>query len=415
MTDGSDQRPPIRVLLAVGNPERERRLRDALSSDGLVVVGRCLDGPSLVEQAARPDVDVALASSDLHRLSAATLTALLQARLPVVLLAESVEIEKYRGLAHLMSVASADAEVATALRQALARGVNYGPSPEAGRSEGSGDGVAESENPGGRVIAVVSGKGAPGVTTLAIGLAAALANRGRRVVLVDADLRGGNVVGYLDLDPRRGILGLTFGGNGASEEARLEEELQEGPGFMVLAGIERPESRYRVSAELPTAAVTTLRGLFEDIVVDVGEVVGGVSPPTTDAILRLADRVLLVAGADLVALWNARSAARHLREGLSIAEEAVGVVLNRREGREHYAAREVERALGLPVLAVVREDRRAARRAIEQQVPITAVRGRAARELKALASRLAVEVPAAVRKPKKRWLLPFKRGLVRRA
>jgi len=166
---------------------------------------------------------------------------------------------------------------------------------------------------------------------------------------------------------------------------------------------------------LPTTAVTTLRALFEDIVVDVGEVVGGVSPPTTDAILRLADRVLLVAGADLVALWNARSAARHLREGLSIAEEAVGVVLNRREGREHYAAKEVERALGLPVLAVVREDRRAARRAIEQQVSITAVRGRAGRELKALASRLAVAAPAAARKPKKRWRLPLRRSLARRA
>ena len=324
MTDGSSERPPIRVLLAVGNPERERRLRDALSNDGLVVAGRCLDGPSLVEQAARGDVDAALASSDLHRLSAATLTALHQARLPVVLLAESVEIEKYRGLAHLLPAASADADVATALRQALARGPNYGPSPEAGRSEGSGGGVAESENPGGRVIAVVSGKGAPGVTTLAIGLAAALANRGRRVVLVDADLRGGNVVGYLDLDPRRGMLGLTFGGNGASEEARLEEELQEGPGFMVLAGIERPDSRHNVSPELATAAVTTLRSLFEDIVVDVGEVIGAVSSSTTDAVLRSADRVLLVAGADLVALWNARSAVRHVREGLGIAEEADG-------------------------------------------------------------------------------------------
>jgi Flp pilus assembly CpaE family ATPase len=163
------------------------------------------------------------------------------------------------------------------------------------------------------------------------------------------------------------------------------------------------------------ATVTALRALFEDIVVDVGEAVGGVSSSAQDAILRSADRVLLVAGADLVALWNARSAVRHLREGLGIAEEAVSVVLNRREGREHYGATEVERALGLTVLAVVREDRRSARRAIERQVPITAVRGRTARELKALASRLAVEVPAAARKPKKRWLLPFKRSLVRRA
>lgn len=249
---------------------------------------------------------------------------------------------------------------------------------------------------------------------MAIGLAAVLAEKGRRVVLVDADLRGGNVVGYLDLDPRCGLLGLTFGGNGGSGKARLEDELQEGPGFMVLAGMERPESWHRVSAELATAAVTTLRALFEDIVVDVGEVVGGVSSSTTDAILRLADRVLLVAGADLVALWNARSAVRHLREGLGIAEETMAVVLNRREGREHYAAREVERALGLLVLAAVREDRRAARRAIEQQVPITAVRGRAARELRALASRLAVTAPTAVPGRKRQWLPLFKRSLAGR-
>jgi CO dehydrogenase nickel-insertion accessory protein CooC1 len=124
--------------------------------------------------------------------------------------------------------------------------------------------------------------------------------------------------------------------------------------------------------------------------------------------------VLLVAGADLVALWNARSAVRHLRDGLGIAEEAVAVVLNRREGREHYAAVEVERALGLSVHAVVREDRRAARRAIEQQVPITAVRGRTARELKALASRLAVAGPAATPSRKRRWPLPLKRSVAER-
>jgi len=414
VTDSGNERPPIRILLAVGNPERERRLRDTLSRDGLVVAGRCLDGPSLVEQAACSDVDITLASSDLHRLSAATLTALLQARLPVVLLAESVEIDKYRGLAHLLPAASADADVATALRQALARGANYGPSPEASVSICAGDGAAHSESSGGRVIAVVSGKGAPGVTTVAIGLAAALANRGRRVVLVDADLRGGNVVGYLDLDPQRGILGLTFGGNGASEEARLEEELQEGPGFMVLAGIERPDSRHNVSAELATTAITTLRGLFDEVVVDVGEVVGGVSSSTTDAILRSADRVLLVTGADLVALWNARSAVRYLREGLGITDENVAVVLNRKEGREQYAAREVERALGLSVFGMVREDRRAARRAIERQLPITAVRGRTARELRALASRLAVAAPAAAPRRKRRWFRPLKRSLAER-
>ena len=49
---------------------------------------------------------------------------------------------------------------------------------------------------------------------------------------------------------------------------------------------------------------------------------------------------------------------------------------------------EIERALGLPVLGVVREDRKAARRAITKQLPLSAVGGRAARDLRAIVTEL---------------------------
>ncbi len=58
------------------------------------------------------------------------------------------------------------------------------------------------------------------------------------------------------------------------------------------------------------------------------------------------------------------------------------------KGREHYDAGEIERALGLPVLGTVREDRAAARRVIDRQVPLTAAGGRAAADLRALAGSL---------------------------
>jgi len=391
MADAGDHRPPIRVLLAVGDPERERRLRDALSAEGLAVAERCLDGPSLAERARALDADVALASTDLHRLSAATLLAIREARLPVVLLAEAAEIERYTGLAHLVPGGCTGHQVTDALRQAVERGAVYVATPAVdGRhaeEKTSGDGGRAR----GRVIALLSGKGAPGVTTVAIGLAAALSERGRRVVLVDADLRGGNVGPYLDLDPRRGLVGLPFGRNGASATGPVEEELQEGPGFMVLAGVERPDSGLSVSAELVMAAVRTLREKFDDVLVDVGEVVAGASSAASEAILRAAERLLVVLGPDLVALWNARAVLRYLREGLGVAPEAIGAVLNRREGREHYAAEEVERALGLPVLAELPEDRRAARRAVAEQLPITAAGGSAARQVRRLAGLLAAD------------------------
>lgn len=407
---GGDRPAPLRVLLAVGNPERERCLRDALINDGMVIADRCLDGVSLVERATAMDLDVALASSDLHRLTAASLAAIREARLPLVLLVGPADIGRHAGLAHLVPVAAAAEEVCGALREARARGPAY-PTPavadvseqRADDGEGDGDGGRE-----GQVIAVVSGKGAPGKTTVAIGLAAALANAGQRVVLVDADVRGGNVGPYLDLDPRLGLVGLAFGGNGTTPESRLEDELQEGPGFAVLAGLERAETSSSVSAELLAATVAALRSRFDSVVVDTGQAIAGVHPPPTDSLLRLADRVLVVTCGDLVSLWNARAAVRHLREGLGLAPEALAVILNRKEGRGRYGAVEVERALGVPVLAAVLEDRRAARRAIEAQLPVTAVGGRAARELGRLAYRLTAEPPASgAPAPRTRWRLPF--------
>lgn len=426
MSSSSDDQLSIRVLLAVGNAERERQLLEGLAGDGLVVAGRCLDGPSLAERAAGPDLDVALASSGLHRLSGAILTAVRDARLPLVLMAEGQDLARYGELAHLVPTSANASDIAAALRAAVRRGPVYNAPAASAQIEDAG---MQGSLPGGdgdgrrgRLVAVVSGKGAPGKTTVAIGLAAALAERRRQVVLMDADLWGGNVGAYLDLDPRRGLFALAYGKDASPADwaGRLDEELQEGPGFMVLAGIERAEQRSSISADVTTAAVTALRSAFDDVVIDAGCTIAGAASPATDAFLRQAERILVVSGADLVTVWNARAALRYLRylrEGLGVDAEAIGVVLSRREGREHYDAEEVKRALGVPVLAALREDRRAARRAVDNQVPLTAVGGDAGRELRRLASTLAgreAPAPAGARK-RRRWPLGLGQTGVERA
>jgi Flp pilus assembly CpaE family ATPase len=423
MSLSSDDRPSIRVLLAVGNAERERRLLEALAGDGLLVVGRCLDGPSLAERAGGPDLDVALASSDLHRLSATILTTVRDARLPLVLIADGHDLSRYGELAHLVPASASPSDVASALRAAVRRGPVYSAPAASARMDGAGmqESLPGGDGDGrrGRLVAVVSGKGATGKTTVAIGLAAALVERRRQVVLIDADLWGGNVGAYLDLDPRRGLFALAYGKDASPSEwvGRLDEELQEGPGFMVLGGIERPEQRSAISSDVVTAAVTALRSAFDDVVVDAGCAIAGAASAATDALLRQAERILVVSEADLVAVWNARAALRYLREGLGIESEAIGIVLNRREGREHYDAEEVERALGAPVLAALPEDRKAARRAAADQVPLAAIGGDAARELRRLASTLAGREAAARAGGgrRRRWRLGFRQTGVEKA
>ncbi len=190
-------------------------------------------------------------------------------------------------------------------------------------------------------------------------------------------LRGGNVAPYLDLDPRRGLVGVSASSGSLSE--RLQAELQAGPGCAVLAGVERPELANTVRPETLGAVLATLRARFERVVVDLGV-------PAASSVLHAADDVIVVTGADLVSVWNARASLPGIREAAPAAR--VRLLVNRHEGREHYDAVEMERALGVDVLGVVREDRKAARRAISEQIPLSATGGGAASDLRAIATLL---------------------------
>ncbi len=382
MNDASD-RPP-RVVLAIGNPERERQLLTVLREGGCTVAGRSLDGPSVVQQAVAGDADVVVASAGLHRLTGASLIAVREAGVPMVLLAGAGEADAYEGLAYVLPAASGGPVIIAALHEAIRRG--------AVASQGTADNASAPARPAPgykgscEVIALVSGKGAPGATTVAIGLAAALGSRGQSVLLIDADLRGGSIGPYLDLDPRRGLSGLSVGQSDRPEH--VLDELQDGPGFSVLTGIERPEARERLTPERIAAAVSGLQERFDVVLIDGGETLSGVTSAVGAAFLRSAERVLLVTTADLLGLWNARASLRFLTESLSVPPEAVSAVVNRRTARDQYGEHEVERALGISVVAAIPEDPRAARRARANQVPITAAGGKAARALADLATRM---------------------------
>lgn len=396
----------LRVLLAVGDRERERTLTRELGALQVAIVGRALDAPTLVGHPVA-GVDVALVSADLHRLGPGTLGALRERGLPVVLLVtETTDAAEFGTVARPVTVGTSAAELAQALHEAASRGPLVAITPDTGDApaapwQAAGADVAP------RVIAVTSGKGAPGKTTVAIALAAALARADSSVALVDADLRGGNVASYLDLDPRRGLVGLR--GDAMLTPQRVGEELQDGPGCAVLAGVERAPLAADLEPAMLVSALETLGTRFERVVIDLGSYGEGAGAGAQEALLRAADQTLLVSGADLVSVWNAQVALRALRAQMPAMTERFALVLNRREGREHYDPAEIERSLGVPVLAAIGEDRRAARRAIERQQPLSDVGGRAARELRALARGLSDDVTLTV---PARWALPWR---VRRA
>src|SRR2546428_9281443 len=74
------------------------------------------------------------------------------------------------------------------------------------------------------VIAIASGKGGVGKTNVTANLAVALAQRGQRVCVLDADLGLANLDVLLGLAPTQSLLHVLRG------ERRLAEVIVEGPG-----------------------------------------------------------------------------------------------------------------------------------------------------------------------------------------
>lgn len=148
-----------------------------------------------------------------------------------------------------------------------------------------------------RLVVLGSGKGGAGTTTLAVNLAAALAQQGRRVLLVDADPQGGNaglLCGIEDVPPWDDVLDGRW---------PLAEALRLGPGGMhVLAGRWPAQGSRRPS----TAALRLLRLLAavqprpEITLIDAGN-----GPDRLAAELwSAADRSVMVSTPDAASLMN---------------------------------------------------------------------------------------------------------------
>ncbi len=174
--------------------------------------------------------------------------------------------------------------------------------------------------PAPRIITVWGPAGAPGRTTLAIGLAAELAARGHAVCLVDADTYGGTVapaLGLLDESPGFAAA-CRLAGAEALTAAELDRVAQSasaaaGAGFSVLTGIGRPHRWPELSSGRVTTVLEQCRRWREIVVVDAGfslesdeEISSDLHAPrrnaATIAALRVADDVVAVGTADPLGL-----------------------------------------------------------------------------------------------------------------
>ncbi len=153
--------------------------------------------------------------------------------------------------------------------------------------------------PLGKVVAVTSGKGGVGKTFVSANLAAALAKRGLRVLVLDADLGLANLDVVLNLYPKVTLHDVFQG------KAKLEDAIVKAPGgFSVLLAGSGMVEYSRLTPEVRNEFLNIMSGLvphYDIVLLDTG---AGISDVVLFAV-SLASEVIVVATPEPTSLTDA--------------------------------------------------------------------------------------------------------------
>lgn len=254
----------VTVLLAAGGEPWEASALRLLTGGASLVLKRCVDLADLLASAATGQADVAVVAGELSGLDADAVMQLLRDDVRCVAVGGDQDGLTRIGVVAVVPVVDL-ASLPDAVTSAGTRELVRDPEPTAAFS-------VDATGSQGRVIAVHGPAGAPGRTTLAIGLAAQHAHGGRPAVLIDADPYGGAVAQHLGvLDEVSGLLAaarlVNAGSLDAAAFARCRRVVVDG--FEVLTGLPRPDRWVEARPGVLDAVLDRAREVG-DVFVDTG-------------------------------------------------------------------------------------------------------------------------------------------------
>ncbi len=370
------ERSAVGVAAAGAAWETEALERLARGGPAVALHKRCVDLPDLLATAATGLGGVVVVSASLPGLDADSLDALRRAGVGVVLVADDPAHDNALGrLGPHRVVPPADLATLGDLVRAAATTTGEAVAAAEPRTGGAG---TPSAGPG-RVLAVWGPAGAPGRTTVAVGVATELAARDLPTLLIDADPYAGAVAQLLGvLDDASGLLAAARLGNGGRlDPARLATLARRVGQLRVLSGLPRADRWAEVRPAAFEEVLDAAVALAEHVVVDVGFSLerepGDPFSPTTPqrnqmtlATLARADEVLVVGAADPVGLARLARGLVEVRD--LVPDTPLRVVVNRARASLGWGEREVRGMVEgfVTPLAVhfLPDDRRAVDRAL---------------------------------------------------
>ena len=241
------------------------------------------------------------------------------------------------------------------------------------------------EPSGSRFITVLGARGGAGATTVALNVAATLADAEVDVILADLDTRQGHAAVYLGHNTGPDLLDWLGEAAGSLHETLFDYLIQIQDHLLLLPSRLRVNSDHaRLDASQMAALSTTLAGAGHSVVVDLGFNVGDAMRP----ILQQSDTVLICLRPERAAIVGAR---RMLEELQKVTDpQKIQLLMIDYDATESMPRPAVESYLKKPLCDVIRLDLQEITRAVNSHQPLihSATEGRALHQFQRLLRQL---------------------------
>lgn len=218
------------------------------------------------------------------------------------------------------------------------------------------------------VISIFSTKGGVGKTFIAINLAIALAQEGKRVILLDLDLQAAQDMSrMLDVTPQYSMYDVSAILDKIQEADNIKNyiTLVQSVGIDFLPAIKRPKQAAHITVERIDIIMNMLLNKYDFVVLDGGGAF-------TDALMtafNCSNVILFVVTPDIVSVYETRWGLDVL-QSLHFPLKMVKLILNRAESKAALSIQEINLALPYEILSFIPSEGRIVGMALNRGIPV---------------------------------------------
>ncbi len=223
----------------------------------------------------------------------------------------------------------------------------------------------------GKVISVYNPTGGMGTTTIAVNLAASLANGKEKVALVDLNFFGGDVATFLDVNPKYTLSSVTTNITRLDANFLMSVMTKHASGVYVLTEPLEVDETANITPEQIQRLLAFLKGVFTYIVIDTGGPLYGCNMVG----FRASDYILFNTVLNLPALKNAKRYL-HAMDRQGLHKDKVKLVISRYLPRADIKIDDAEKVLDYKVFVSIPNEYADVIASINKGVPVVNLQGR---------------------------------------